>query len=119
MDHFGVLGLMWSSFLSASLNLFFLLVAYTFFVGPLGFSKILFSTLKFLVAGAAMAGVMKITMSLFPDTQAQFWPELFKVTIVGSLGLGCYILAGFLLKTEEYQATLGRLFNKLKVKLSR
>lgn len=119
MDHYGVLGLMWSSFLSASLNLLCLLFAYTFFVGPLGFRKILFSIVKFLVAGAAMVGVMTISLSLFPDNQAQFWPELMKVSIVGALGLFAYVASGFVLKTEEYEATLGRLFSKVKAKLSR
>lgn len=119
MGHWGLQGLAMSSFISASLNLVLLLVAYYLLIGPLHGLMFVKSFGKFIIAAAAMSGFLWkgapfLLSGLVPGGILQ---ALMIFAVIG-LAAGVYFAVAKLLKTPELDETLGTVLGKLKKRLS-
>jgi putative peptidoglycan lipid II flippase len=123
MKQWGIEGLVGSTLASATLNLTMLLLFYPKFIGHLGMGKILWSGLKFCVAGVVLVG----SCLLHPYALAIFGnfhlgvliPRALAVgTIIGLSGI-LYCVVSYALKAEELHDVLHSFLGKVRRRLKK
>jgi putative peptidoglycan lipid II flippase len=122
MKYYGIQGLVASTCTTAGINLMLLILFYQTFIGRLGIGKILFSFLKFLVAGSVLAGICM----MYPFVFGAFMnfglgvliPRLIAIIFVIGFAAVGYAAMSYVLKTEEahhvFNSLLGRIRRKVK-----
>ena len=108
LSTYGIEGLAFSSVVSAVFNLCLLLIFYQFFIGPLGYSKIISSLSCTLIASSVMA--VGLYGSLIQSLPENVWSRFFLLCLLCPLGLGLYLITSFCLRSQESI----EFFNKVK-----
>jgi putative peptidoglycan lipid II flippase len=119
MAKWGLAGLVSSSFVSSSLNLFLLVTAYHVLIGPLGMLRIGKSVLQYLVAGSGLLAVLYLYEPLlnFLATEPHFVHKF--IALMVTIGLGALTYGGlaWILRVEELRVTLDTVLAKIMRKL--
>lgn len=111
MQGFGLQGLVGSSFVSGTMNFILLLAAYYYFIGSFGLGRVLFSLMRFLIAGAGMYA----SLQMYPFLRDKM-PLLFGLTITIISSAVTYSSLAWILRCEEFTQTFSTVFSKLKRK---
>ena len=99
LEDYGIEGLAFSSVVSACLNVGSLLFFYRFFIGPLGYIKMIPSVWCVIVASFIMAfGIQVILGQFVPEST---WDHFFLLSFLCPLGLGLYMVTSFYLGSQE------------------
>ncbi len=110
---FGLKGLAGASILSGSVNLVMLAVAYSRWVGPLGWPRILGRLGRFSIAGVALGLGCMIYEPIITEFGSRFFTRTFALGISILLGGGLYMLCARVMNLEEYQETTARVLDKI------
>ncbi len=116
MERYELVGLVSSSFFSASLNFMLLLLGLRFFVPTFEIGKIITQVLKFL-PGALALGVCLQLYTLFCSSEDFYFKKLLVLGSVGLLGTFAYFMIGGLIRLEEHEKTIAILITKIKGRL--
>jgi len=113
----GVSGLALAFSISAIFNFIFLWLTIRFSIGFMDEEKILFSTLKFVLAavfcGATVQG-MKLLIHPYIN-MTKFWGVFIQGAFAGLVGIFIYLAVCFLLKSEEFMHFYSSLKRRLKI----
>ena len=99
LESYGIEGLAFSSIVSAGLNVCLLLIFYQFFVGTLGYFKIISSLFYVIVASFVMALGLQLVLDQFLIENV--WDRFFLLCFLCSLGFGLYMITTFYLGSKE------------------
>ena len=99
LESHGIEGLAFSSIVSASLNVGLLLIFYQFFIGQLGYLKIISSIFYVIVASFVMALGLQFALDQFVTVNA--WDRFFLLCFLCPLGLSLYMMTSFYLGSQE------------------
>ena len=99
LESYGIEGLAFSSIVSGSLNLCLLLFFYRFFIGSLGYSKIISSVVYIVVASFVMAIGLQFILDQFLLENA--WDRFFLLCLLCPLGFSLYMVTSFYLGSQE------------------
>ncbi len=103
----GLQGLNFSSFVSASVNIFFLLAAYGYFISSFPWARFLLKVVKTSIAAAVMVWICKIVVSYLPVAQTTIdWALV--LVIAGLAGVLGFMLTGFVLKHPDMHSVVNR-----------
>lgn len=114
---FGLKGLAAASIISGFVNLMMLAVAYSRWVGPLGWPRILGRLGRFGVAGIALGLGCMVYEPIITEFGSRFFTRTFALALSILLGGGLYMLCARIMNLEEYQETTARVFDKILRKL--
>ncbi len=109
LESYKIEGLAFSSIVSAMLNMFFLLLMYKFFIGPLEYLKMFLYLIRILLAAFVMAVGLKITVFYFSPESIGLRFLLLCVTCL--IGLICYFKTALYLQCPEATNILNRIKN--------
>ncbi len=110
---FGLKGLAGASIVSGMVNLVMLAVAYSHWVGPLGWPRILGRLGRFGVAGIALGLGCMVYEPIITEFGSRFFTRTFAFGISILLGGGLYMLCARVMNLEEYQETTARVLDKI------
>ncbi|NUM57284.1 MAG: murein biosynthesis integral membrane protein MurJ [Bdellovibrionaceae bacterium] len=115
MAHWGLRGLNVSSLFSNSLNFILLIGFFPYFMASLPVRNIVISLLKMIAICGLVAGVSQIyyitlELHLIP---LKFFNQVLSLGVTILVAGITLVLASFLFKMEEYNATLGKVFSKV------
>lgn len=110
---FGLKGLAAASIFSSAVNLTMLAVAYSRWVGSLGWANIFGRLGRFAVAGTALAAGCLIYEPLIQEFGSRFFSRTFALAIAILLGGGMYMAVAAAMDLEEYRETTARFLDKI------
>jgi putative peptidoglycan lipid II flippase len=113
MDAYGLRGLNFSSFVSAGVNILFLLSFYSFFISTFPWGRFAFKILKTMVAAAVMIFICQYVidhMALSQNTLG--WILSFLMS--SGLGVSGYLLTSFILKHPDMYSFVETVLKRLK-----
>jgi putative peptidoglycan lipid II flippase len=120
MANWGLQGLVSSSFVTGSLNLTILFIAYRILIGPFHLVRVAGSLLKFVIAGSGLYVVLQIYPVVLEFFGGQgFFAKLISLCVCLGLGGAAYFGLSHALKIEEYRITTDMIFKKIKSKFSK
>ena len=108
MHAYGLRGLNFSSFVSASINILFLLSAYSFFITQFPWKTFLLKVSKTLVASGVMILICQQVIEHLVHTD-RFLGWVFVLIIASILGISGYLLTSFILKHPDMASLVGRM----------
>jgi len=118
MQQWGLGGLVSSAFVTGSLNLTLLLLAYHVLIGPFALLRVLRSLVMFLLAGAGLWLLVQTHDPILSALGGQGWmAKLVALVLSISLGAGAYFGISYLFKFEEFQTTVQTVIGKIARKL--
>jgi putative peptidoglycan lipid II flippase len=116
---FGLKGLAAASIVSGLVNLTMLAVAYSRWIGPLGWPAMFGRLARFAVAGLALAAGCLIYEPFISEFGSRFFSRTFALGFSILLGGSLYMAASAAMGLEEYKETTARLIGKVANKFSR
>jgi putative peptidoglycan lipid II flippase len=116
MNQWGLAGLVASSFVSSSLNLFLLSFGYRWLIGPFGLLRVVKSVFQFLIAGFLMALALRVYGPLLEFFGGLRWLALALSILLGG---SVYCLTAWILGVEELKVSLQAIQAKLAKKIKR
>lgn len=112
MQHYGLMGLNISSMLSALLNFTLLLIGLPKLTTHFEYGKLVLQFLKFILAGAGLALGLQSYFLLAQSQDSLLW-KIFSLLVAFLAGGILFVCLSRLLKLEEYETTVHRLWQKV------
>ncbi len=110
---FGLQGLAAASIFSGAVNLTMLAVAYSRWVGAIGWPNIFARLARFSLAGVALAAGCLVYEPMIREFGSRFFSRTFALGIAILLGGGLYMAVAAAMDLEEYRETTARFIDKL------
>jgi putative peptidoglycan lipid II flippase len=123
MKHYGLAGLVSSSFVTGSLNLFVLFIAYRIYIGTFNHARVLKSVGQFLVAGFGLWCVLQVypfmQTAILNSTGLVFISRLTSLITVVGLAMVTYFGISHFLHIKEYQESIHTILTRVKRKFAK
>lgn len=118
MNEYGLRGLNFSSFVSASVNIFFLVCFFGYFISNFPWKVFLVKIFKTLIASAVMIFICQYVLKQFSNP-GNLWGWILLFLVASGLGIGGFLLVSSILKhpdmdafTRQIKALIGSRFKK-------
>ena len=118
MNDYGLRGLNFSSFISAGINIIFLLSAYSFFITSFPWKSFIFKVFKTVVASGVMIFICQFVLGHMAH-EDHFLEWLFLLLVASLLGITGYLLTSLILKHPDMESFTSRINSLLRARLNK